>query len=122
MKSRRFARGLVAALFSTVALQSSAALVSVQSKVLEIWTRDWGMHVVLEPSVVSQLGGLQCTNVDNLRTPLIAITDPNYKTNKEALQLAYVLKTNVRVFFETSKPCLGSQYPFIYAVDSLPLP
>ena len=47
MKPTRYVFSLVAVLFASTALHSSAAILSVQSKVLEVWVRDWGMHVVL---------------------------------------------------------------------------
>jgi hypothetical protein len=119
MKTRRFMYGLAATLFSTVALQSYAALISVESKVLEVWIRDWGMHVLLEPTV--QIAGLQCTG-GNVRAPLISLTDPKYKTAKDTLLLAYTLKSKVRFFFDTTTPCFGSEYPYLFAVDALALP
>jgi len=118
MKSRHFFYQLFVILFSTMALQSFAALVVIQTKVTELWPRDWGFHVVMESQTLSQLTTLQCTG-NNLQYPLVLLTNPNYKTYKDTIMLAYTLKRNIRVFFENSTPCAAGVYPIIYAVDLL---
>lgn len=117
MKSRHLFYQLFAILFSTMALQSFAALVNIQTKVAEIWTRDWGFHFVIESQTLSQLTTLQCTG-NGLQYPFVLLTNPNYKSYKDTIMLAIALKRNIRVYFDTSTPCL-SGVPVIYAIDLL---
>jgi hypothetical protein len=121
MKARRFIYRMAAGLFAGVAIQSFAGLISVQTKPVELWPREWGMHVLIESTAVAQMTGLQCTG-GNLTYPVILQTDPNYKTYRDALMLAYTLKGNVRLFFDTAKPCWNGQFPYIYAIDVLAQP
>lgn len=118
MKSRHLFYQLFAILFSTMALQSFAALVSIQTKVIELWPRDWGFHFVIDSQTLSQLTTLQCTG-NNLQFPVIQITNPNYKTYKDTILLAYTLKRTIRIYFDNSTPCANGVYPIIYAIDLL---
>jgi hypothetical protein len=123
MRVRRLTYRLAAGLFSAVALQSFAVVFSVQTKVAEVWTRDWGTHPVMDTTTLTTMSaqGFPCSG-NYLRSPVTLLTDPNHKTYRDTLLLAYTLKSDVKIFFDTSKPCYNLAFPAIIGVDLVPLP
>ena len=114
---------LAATIFGVSATTSFAGLINVQTKVVELWPREWGFHIVIEPTPASSLAGLGVVCAAP-NYPVFLLTKPDYKTTKDALFLAYTLKKTIRIHIETTPPagvpvCYGSNYPTIYAVDVL---
>ena len=123
MKSSRIVYVLAASIFGFSATTSFAALVNVQTKVLELWPREWGFHIVIEPAPASSLAGMGVV-CNSPSYPVFLLTKPDYKTTRDALFLAYTLKKTIRIHIDTTPPagvplCYGSNYPTIYAVDVL---
>jgi hypothetical protein len=109
--------------FCLAANTSFAELVSVDSKVIQLLPRDWGLSVRIEPTAVQELQTKGVSCIDN-SVPVIELNKPSYKTTKDALLLAYSMKKKVRFYIErvaASAPdgvvCLGGYAPKIYAID-----
>jgi hypothetical protein len=116
-------RSLAVVAFSLAANTSFAELVEVNTKIIQLLPRDWGLHVRLEPAATQllQSNGISC--VDN-SVPVIELTKANYKTMKDSLMLAYSMKKKVTIFIEKvpalaseGAVCLGGYAPKIYALD-----
>jgi hypothetical protein len=125
MKVSRLTYRLAVGLFSAVALQSFAATFYVQTKVSEVWVREYGTHAVMDVSTLSTMGaqGLACSG-NNLRLPIVvpSATDLNQKMFRDTLLMAYALKTDVRVTFDTSRACFNLAFPVIIGVDMVAQP
>jgi hypothetical protein len=119
----RVLRSLVLAVACLAANTSFAELVTVDSKVIQLLPRDWGLSVRIEAAVAQELQGKGVACVDN-SLPVIEINKPSYKTSKDALLLAYAMKKKVRFYIEKvpvlapeGAVCLGGFAPKIYAID-----
>jgi hypothetical protein len=119
----RLVRSLAVTVVCFAANTSFADLVSIDSKVLQLLPRDWGLSVRIEPAVAQELQTKGVSCADN-SLPVFELNKPSYKTSKDALLLAYSMKKRVRFYIErvaTSAPegavCLGGFAPKIYAID-----
>jgi hypothetical protein len=119
----RMVRSLAVVAFCLAANTSFAELISIDSKVLQLLPRDWGLSVRIEPIAAQELQTKGVSCADN-SLPVIELNKPSYKTSKDALLLAYAMKKKVRFYIErvaTSAPegavCLGGFAPKIYAID-----
>jgi hypothetical protein len=119
----RMVRSLAVVALCLAANTSFAELVAVDSKVLQLLPRDWGLSVRIEPTAAQELQTKGVSCVDN-SAPVIELSKPSYKTTKDALLLAYSMKKKVRFYVEkvpASAPegvvCLGGYAPKIYAID-----
>jgi hypothetical protein len=126
MNSPHFSRMVRSLAVSVVCLAANTAfaeLVAVDSKVLQLLPRDWGLSVRIEPAVAQELQAKGVSCADN-SVPVIEINKPGYKTSKDALLLAYAMKKKVRFYIERvpalapeGAVCLGGFAPKIYAID-----
>lgn len=123
MKTPRILSIFAVAFFCLSASTSFATLINVQTKVVQLWPREWGFHIVIEPAASASLAGLGLS-CNAPQYPVWLLGKPDYKTTKDALFLAYTLNRSVRIHLDTTPPageplCYGSNYPRIYAIDVL---
>lgn len=123
MKSR-FLSCMSALALWVAATSAGAALVAVDTKILNLMPRDWGLHVRIETSVSGTLAGLGIACLEP-SIPVYLPARADYKSAKDALYLAYAMKKTVKIYFdnapspENAPICLSGHYPKILSIDVL---
>jgi hypothetical protein len=119
----RLSGSLAVIVFCLAANTSFAELVSVDTKIVQLLPRDWGLQVRIEPAAVQMLQSKGVACIDN-SVPVIELIRPNYKTIKDSLLLAYSMKKKVTIYVERvaalapeAVVCLGGYAPKINAID-----
>lgn len=100
---------------------AQTTVTNVTTKIVELWPRPWGFHIVIEPAAGNQFTslGVSCTRND---VPVLLPSRGEYKSTKDALVLAYAMKKTIRVHVETTPGvdrCFTGYHPNIYAIDVL---
>jgi hypothetical protein len=118
MKIRRFFLRFAVALFSLAAMQSFAENRYIRTTITYLLHRDNVTHITLKgvPLTNIQGAGLACSG-GGLENPVILVSSPNYKTYRDALMMAYALKQEVNLIFESTQKCVNDTYPIAWAID-----
>ena len=85
-------------------------LTYVETKVVEIWPRSYGLHFVIDTTAYDALTLTNCS-ANNKRNPVSLLTDANQKTYKETIMLAYAMNRSLRVYFDPQNACTANGYP-----------